>query len=145
MEAWKTTLGVLRDLGLEETAVWSSLTVIKWLTGHQTWFEEKLSDQTQAYGVLESLFRDSEVQQFLQMNRHNDIWWYNKEAFEEMLWWLMLVAALTVGSDSLRSVNAVVEELQRCYAIIQTWQKAGEKSEYQVEKLLEWVRKYGRH
>ncbi len=137
----KTTLGVLRDLGLEETAAWSSLTVIKWLTGHQKWFEEKPSDQTQAYGVLESLFRDSEVQQFLQMNRHNDIWWYNKEAFEEMLWWLMMVAALTIGSDSLRSVNAVVEELQRCYAIIQTWQKAGEKSEYQVEKLLEWVRK----
>jgi len=57
----------------------------------------------------------------------------------------MMVAALTIGSDSLRSVTAVVEELQRCYAIIQTWQKAGEKSECQVEKLLGWVRKHGRH
>jgi hypothetical protein len=74
------------------------------------------------------------------MNRYNDIWWYNKEAFEEMLWWLMMVAALTIGSDSLRSVNTVVEELQRCYAMIQTWQKAGEKSDYQVEKLLELLR-----
>jgi glycosidase len=132
----KTTLGVLRDLGLEETAAWRSLTVIKWLTGHQSWFEKKPSDQKKAYAILESLLRDSDVQQFLQMNRYNDIWWYNKEAFEEMLWWLMMVAALTIGSDSLRSVNAVVEELQRCYAIIQTWQKAGEKSEYQAEKLL---------
>jgi glycosidase len=132
----KTTLGVLRDLGLEETAAWRSLTVIKWLTGHQSWFEKKPSDQKKAYALLESLLRDSDVQQFLQMNRYNDIWWYNKEAFEEMLWWLMMVAALTIGSDSLRSVNAVVEELQRCYAIIQTWQKAGEKSEYQTEKLL---------
>jgi glycosidase len=132
----KTTLGVLRDLGLEETAAWRSLTVIKWLTSHQSWFEKKPSDQKKAYAILESLLRDSDVQQFLQMNRYNDIWWYNKEAFEEMLWWLMMVAALTIGSDSLRSVNAVVEELQRCYAIIQTWQKAGEKSEYQAEKLL---------
>jgi glycosidase len=132
----KTILGVLRDLGLEETAAWRSLTVIKWLTGHQSWFEKKPSDQKKSYAILESLLRDSDVQQFLQMNRYNDIWWYNKEAFEEMLWCLMMVAALTIGSDSLRSVNAVVEELQRCYAIIQTWQKAGEKSEYQAEKLL---------
>jgi hypothetical protein len=136
----KTTFHVLRDLGLEETAAWSSLTIIKWLTGHQTWFEEKPSDQKKAYAILESLLRDSDVQEFLRINQYNDILWYNKEAFEEMLWWLMMVAALTIGSDSLRSVNAVVEDIQRCYTMIKTWQKAGEKSEYQIEKLLERVR-----
>ena len=77
----KTMLGVLMGLGLEEGAAGSSLTVIKWLTGHQTWFEEKPSDQKQAYAILESLLRDSEVQQFLRMNLYDDIWWYNKEAF----------------------------------------------------------------
>ena len=136
----KTILGVLKDLGLEETAAWNSLTAIKWLTGHQTWFEKRPSDQKQVHAILESLFRDSDVQEFLRINRYNDIWWYNKEAFEEMLWWLMMVAALTIGSDSLRPVNAVVEEIQRGYAMIQTWQKAGEASDYQVEKLLERVR-----
>jgi hypothetical protein len=70
------------------------------------------------------------------VNQYNDIWWFNREAFEEMLWWLMMVAALTIGSDPLRPVNAVVAELERCYSMIQTWQKAEEKSEYQVEKLL---------
>jgi hypothetical protein len=127
---------VLRDLGLEETAAWGSLTVIKWLTGHQRWFESKPSGREQAYGILELLLKDSDVQQFLQVNQCNDIWWFNKEAFEEMLWWLMMVAALTIGSDPIRPVNAVVEELQGCYSIIQAWQKAEEKSEYQVEKLL---------
>jgi hypothetical protein len=75
------------------------------------------------------------------VNQYNDIGWFNKEAFEEMLWWLMMVAALTIGSDPLRPVNAVVEELQGCYSMIQTWQKAEEKSEYQVEKLLELLKK----
>jgi glycosidase len=136
----KTILSVLRDLGLEETASWSSLTAIKLLTGHQRWFEVKPSDQRQAYAVLESLLKDSEVQQFLGVNQYNDIWWFNREAFEEMLWWLMMVAALTIGSDPLRPVNAVVAELERCYSMIQTWQKAEEKSKYQVEKLLETLR-----
>jgi hypothetical protein len=74
------------------------------------------------------------------VNQYNDIWWFNKEAFEEMLWWLMMVAALTIGSDPLRPVNAVVAELEKCYSMIQKWHKAEEKSEYQMEKLLEIVR-----
>ncbi len=140
IEEWgfgKTLFGVLRDMGVEEAAARNSLTVIKWLTSHQTWFDSKPSGQEQAHGILELLLKDSDVQQFLQVNQSNDIWWFNKEAFEEMLWWLMMVAALTIGSDPLRPVNAVVEELQGCYSTIQMWQQAEEKSEYQVEKLLE--------
>jgi hypothetical protein len=139
IEEWgfgKALFGVLRDLGVEEAAAWNSLTVIKWLTTHQRWFEAKPSDPKKNDAILESLLRDGDIRQFLQVNQCDDIWWFNKEAFEEMLWWLMMVAALTIGSDPLRPVNAVVEELQRCYSIIQAWQGAEEKSEYQVEKLL---------
>jgi glycosidase len=143
MDEWrfgKIIFGVLRDSGLDEAAAWSALTIIKLLTGHQRWFEAKSSDQKQAYAILVSLFKDGEVQQCLRVNQFNDIWWFNKEAFEEMLWWLMMVAALTIGSDPLRPVNVVIKELERCHSIIQTWQKAEKKSEYQVEKLLEIVR-----
>jgi len=57
-----------------------------------------------------------------------------------MLWWLMMGAALTIGSDPLRPVNAVVAELERCYSMIQIWQQAEEKSEYQIDKLLSILR-----
>ena len=139
IEEWgfrKPILAVLGDLGMEEITAWNSLAVIKWLTSHQKWFESKPSGQEQGYAILEELLRDSDIRQFLQVNQCNDIWWFNKEAFEEMLWWLMMIAALTIGSDPLRPVHAVIEELQGCYSIIQTWQRAEEKSEYQVEKLL---------
>jgi hypothetical protein len=139
IEEWgfgKPILAVLGDLGMEEALAWNSLTVIKWLTSHQKWFESKSSGQEQAYTILEELLKDSDVRHFLQVNQCNDIWWFNKEAFEELLWWLMMVAALTIGSDPLRPVHAVIEELQGCYAIIRTWEKAEEKSEYQIEKFL---------
>jgi hypothetical protein len=32
-----------------------------------------------------------------------------------MLWWLMIVAALTIGSDSLRSVNIVAVFMGEVY------------------------------
>jgi hypothetical protein len=132
----KTIFGVLTGLGLEEGAAVSSLTVIKWLTGHQRWFEAKPVNQKSAHAKLELLLKDGDLREFLQINQYKDIWWFNKEAFEEMLWWLMIVAALTIGSDPLRPVNAVIEELERCYSMIQGWQQAEEKSEYQVGKLL---------
>ncbi len=133
----KTIFSVLRDLGLEETAAWRVGTLVKLLTRHQRWFQVKPLDQKQAHAVLESLLKDSEVQQFLGVNEYNNIWWFNKESFEDMLWWLMLIAAVKISSDPLRPVKAVVAELERCYAIIQAWQQAEEKSECQVEKLLE--------
>ncbi len=135
----KTIFGVLTGLGLEEGAAVSSLTVIKWLTGHQRWFEAKPVNQKSAHAKLELLLKDGDLREFLQINQCKDIWWFNKEAFEEMLWWLMMVAALTIGSDPLRPVNAVIEELERCYSMIQGWQQAEEKSEYQVGKLLEAI------
>jgi glycosidase len=132
----KTIVSVLGDLGLEEEATWRSLTLVKLLTGHQRWFDVKPSGQKRAYAILESLLKDGEVHKFLQVNRYNDILWFNKEAFGELLWWLMMAAALAISSDPLRPVNTVVEELKGCYSIIQTLQEAEQKSEYQIEKLL---------
>ena len=136
----KSILAVLEGLGLEEASAGNSLIVIKLLTTYQRWCAMKGSDEKQAYTTLESLLKDHQVREFLRVNEYNNIWWFNKEAFEEMLWWLMMVAGLTIGFDPLRPVKSVVEELQECYAIIQTWQKAEEQSEYQVEKLLSSLR-----
>ena len=132
----KTISDVLKDLGFDESIAWRVVPLIKLLTRHQGWYEMNQPVQKQAITLLKSLFEDDEAKPFLGVNQYNDIGWFNKEAFEEMLWWLMMVAALTIGSDPLRPINAVVAELERCYSIIQTWHEAGEKSEYQVEKLL---------
>jgi hypothetical protein len=136
----KTISDVLEELGLDDETTWRAVILVKLLTSHQRWFEVKPPDQKQTSAILESLFKDDEVQQFLQVNRYDDIWWFNKEAFEELLWWLLLIAAVEIGSDPLRPINEVVKELNGCYSMIQTWQKAEEQSEYQVEKLMEGVK-----
>ncbi len=132
----KTIASVLGDLELEETSVWKSVSVVKLLTRHRRWYEVKRSDQNQAYRVLESLLKDGEVHQFLQVNRYNDILWFNKEAFHEFRWWLFLAAAVEISSDPLRSAGEVVKDLGDCYAITQALHHVGKRSEYQIEKLL---------
>jgi hypothetical protein len=66
--------------------------------------------------------------------------WFNKEAFEEMLGWLMLEATVEISSDQKLSANEVVKEVEGCHEIIQKLKEAQKKSGYQIEKLLEAVR-----
>jgi len=135
----RTISDVLKDLGLNEATALRAVILVKLLTRYQRWFQARPSEQKQAYAILESMFKDGDVQQFLQMNQYNNIQWFNKEAFEEMLWWLMLTAAMEISSDLLRPGNGM-EELRRCYSMIQIWQEAEKESEYRSEKLLSIVK-----
>jgi glycosidase len=132
----KTIAEVLMELELDEATTWRALTLIKILTSHQRWFDQKA-----VYQVVEKLLKDSEVQQFLLVNRYNEILWFNKEAFEELVWWLMLVSAIEIGFDPLRPVKELMRNLERCWSMIQTLQEAEQKSEYQIEKLLELLKR----
>ncbi|MBM4278993.1 MAG: alpha-amylase, partial [Deltaproteobacteria bacterium] len=101
----------LTYFGVEEGAAGRSVTLTKLLTHHQRWFKEET-----VYRVIENLLKDGEVQQFLEVNQYDDILWFNKEAFEEMLWWLMLTAALEIGFDPLRPAKEVVRGLEKCWS-----------------------------
>jgi hypothetical protein len=138
IDEWRlgnTIASVLRDLGLGEEAAWRSVTLIKLLTGHQRWFEEKVPHK-----LLESLLKDHEVHQFLQVNRYNDILWFNKEAFDDLLWWLMALAAVEISSDPQRPANQAAKDMEDFNGTIQKLKEATRKSGYQVEKLLEILR-----
>jgi glycosidase len=132
----KIISGVLRDLGLDDVRAWHTVTVIKLLTTHQRWFETQVSEKTPAYQILESWLRDSEVQGFLQVNRYQDVLWFNQEAFEQLLWWMLLVATIVLNAEPDRSTTEMTEEIVQCYDIIQQLRQAEQQSEYQVEKLL---------
>jgi len=132
----KIITGVLRDLGLDDVRAWHTVTVVKLLTTHQRWFEKQVSEKTPAYQTLESWLRDSEVQGFLQVNRYQDVLWFNQEAFEQLLWWMLLVATIGLNAEPDRSTTEMTEEIVQCYDIIQQLRQAEQQSEYQVEKLL---------
>jgi len=125
----------LAELGMDESTTWKAVTLVKILTSHQRWFDQKA-----AYQVMEKLVKDSEVQQLLQVNRYNDILWFNKEAFEELIWWLMLISAIEIGFNPLRPVKELMNGFERSWSMIQSLREAEQKSEYQVEKLLETLK-----
>jgi hypothetical protein len=119
------------------------------LVGHQQWYIQKdVEESLTPYSVLHKWLKDSGIQHFLQINRYQGVLWFNREAFEELLWWMYTVAALQIVAGQPRSAqaeaaiegeNGAGAQLESLYMLIMRLQKAEQRSSYQVEKLLEAV------
>ncbi len=132
----KIIVNGLLDLKVEEPTAKRLVALIKLLTRHQRWFEVGRSERSQTYQVLDSLLRDDDIQKFVNVNRYDNILWFNKEAFEELLAWLMLIAVVNRGSNPLLSPTEIVKEIGKYYEMIQEIGEAQARSDYQVDKLL---------
>jgi len=146
----KIIAGVLvQALGMNEATAWQAVTVIKILTTHQGWYRDAdgtdptSADKKLPSCLLQSLLEDGDVQQFLQVNRYQGTLWFNKEAFDQLLWWLQLLAVVEISADRLRPPDSVAQEIKACGSILGDLQRAGDQSGYQVEKLLEVSRRRG--
>ncbi len=136
----KIIAAVLQDLGLDEAAAWQSVAIVKLLTTHQCWFDAETPRKKRAYQALEIILKDQEAQRLLQVNRYQGLLWFNKEAFERMLWWMLILAVIEEASaPGERPADEVARRIVEHYDVVHELQKAEAKSEYQVEKLVEAV------
>jgi hypothetical protein len=89
--------------------------------------------------VLEAWLQDGEVQRFLQVNRYQDVLWFNKESLDQLLGWMFIVTATAISAGPARPASKVARGIAACYDVIVQLQRAAEKSGYQLDKLLEAV------
>jgi hypothetical protein len=132
--------GSLRDFGLDDASLSKAITTIKLLTSRQHWFQVEIEPEKWIYQVVNSLLKDSEARQFLSVNRHQDILWFNKEAFEELLWWMVVLAVINTFSTPQPEKPDRANKIVHYYHAVMQIQKAGEASKYQVEKLIELLK-----
>ncbi|GAB4538098.1 MAG: alpha-amylase family glycosyl hydrolase [Anaerolineae bacterium] len=133
----KIVAGSLGDLGLDEDRAWQTVALVKLLTTHQRWFAAPGLTEQHAHQVLETWLKDSEVQAFLRVNRYQGVLWFNQEAFEQLLGWMLMVAAIALSADSALPPAETTRNIVACYHVIQRLLWAGQQSGYQLEKLLE--------
>jgi hypothetical protein len=141
MDEWRLSnhwATVIRDLGQEEGAAWWSVATMRMLVKHQAWCAAPAAGQEHAYQVLVSWLKDGEVQRFLQINRHLGILWFNRESFDQLLPWMLTVAAVRITAEgSSGEEDGVAEAIVACYDLIERLRAAEQASEYQVVKLME--------
>jgi hypothetical protein len=132
----KLIAGALRDFGLSDAQAGQSVAAIKLMTAHQRWHRRRDKRENRAYRLLEAWLEDDETKQFLKVNRHNDILWFNQEAFEALVGWMFVAAVVSLGADEKSTPPAIAKEISAAHDVVKALLKAEKKSQYQVERLL---------
>jgi glycosidase len=125
-----------QQLGLDGAPAWRATQGIKLLLDITGSVDGADNPGQQAYHLLETVLKQPEGQHFLQINRSEGVLYFNKEAFAELLWWLLALAAITSSTDPTRLPAEVAVELGQRYALVQHLRQAEAQSGYQVEPLL---------
>ena len=132
----KTILNMLRDLGADEALAARGVLLVNALIGQEGCFKAQVNEAKPAYRVVEALLKDDDVRGFLKVNRYQDVLWYNKEAFDQLLGLLLLAAVIDVTSAPDKTDQEAADELSAYYAIVKELHAAKAHSDYRVEKLL---------
>jgi len=150
MDEWmlnKIFVSALNDLGLDERSNWRAVTLVKLLTSHHTWWKfiddkQAKGSRAAAYNILTSILSDSDALSYLGVNRHQDVLWFNKEAFEDLLWWLFIISVVEISGihNKTGQTDAGVKLILRSFNEISNLVSNAQASGYKLEKLLDLVK-----
>jgi len=122
----------LKGLGFGDYEAYKACQAIKWMLINTNWLTEK--DLTPSE-LLEQWLQDEQFKEYLELNEYNQVFWFNKEKFETMLWYMHIAAILRYASDPSISSVEQVEAILRAEPIFDALQKAFAQSEFRLDKL----------
>jgi len=135
----KVLVGELRELGLDEAQAARAVALAKVLTSHQSWYEANdNAPALHAYQVVGDLFQDLDVQLYLAVNRYQQTLWFNKESFQDLMWWLTTIAVVQIAAHE--PPTRIAARIGAAYGIVKGLTRAATQSEFQVERLLQLAR-----
>jgi glycosidase len=126
------------ELGLDYDQAKSGVTILKVLVDQQNWVNDV--EQATPYTLLSQWLSKESIRSFLQINRYRDKLWFNKEAFESMMWWMMTIGLIQLVSDPEKSLTNTIENLFDSWELVEAILAAETASEFQLEKLLEGLK-----
>ena len=146
----KIVAQAFQSLGIDPDFAWQSVGLIKILTSNQSWFRRNYQTKENILLFLRSLFQDVDVQQFISVNRYQNSLWFNKEAYERLMWWLYVIGIVQLLSDGViinptedglgfeieSDMSRYSQKIIDCYLVISEALHAGENSGYQVDRLV---------
>jgi len=118
-----------------------AVTLIKQLLDYRSWVATDTETATlSAYPLLYRALQVHEVQVYLGINRYQGILWFNQEAFEQWLWWLMTVYTIDTLLEHPADFAQAADQIVMFYGVVTQLLEAQAVSDFQVAKLLQAAR-----
>jgi glycosidase len=133
------------DSGAPEGEAWRRMALIR-LLGHLPLpgSVAALHEAARPAALVKALIANEAVRPYIQVNVWDEVSWFNRESYEQVLWWMQAMDALDAVSAGPSPVSAAGSaaaaarakaRLHEADRLIAALQRAGEASGYQLDKL----------
>ncbi len=152
MDEWllhKLISEALHGMGLDLERAQKCSNLVGILTKFQHDFKvlDEQSDQINLF--IQDMLSDVDIQRYLQIHRYQDVLWFNKESFEELVWWMFALSVFEISLEenrirdqaklTARQKSHLANRVQTSYKIVQQLLLAESESGYRVEEFLEII------
>ena len=127
----KWFVDAMRDLELDDAACDLGIFTLKLLLSN--YISEDARAGMPASVVVRRALSDPDIQAYIKLNRYQGVLWFNKEAFEMLLWWVKFIALVEMETGEVDSSDPSQLAL---FEVIQAVTEAVAVSEFRVDKLL---------
>lgn len=130
-----------RQLGIDQADAMRLPMTLRLILSQQRWYEQTAGLPVRR--IVENWLADPDLQRYLGINRYKDVLWFNKEAFEDFLWWMVALSLLQATASTDWSAAHLVERLIGSYEIAATLMQRSTESGFRVNKLLDSLHEAG--
>jgi len=138
MDEWginRQIQNLLEEIGFDYHQAQSGVTILNLLIRQQDWITD--IEEMTSLGLLERWLTQDEVRSFLNINRYRGKLYFNKEAFESMMWWMLTIGVISIASNPEKSLAEFIENLFIAFDRIIDLLTAEKESGYQLDILLQ--------
>jgi glycosidase len=126
-----------QNLGLKEGKVRHLLDALRMMVMLQNWYQPDLEKNLK--GICKEWLATDELKRFLQINLYEGVLWFNREAFNELLGWLRVLALVHGHGPTGYDASAVAERALLTEDLLNRLAAAGKASAFQVDRFLDFL------
>ncbi|MFI5258205.1 MAG: alpha-amylase family glycosyl hydrolase [Candidatus Limnocylindrales bacterium] len=126
---------VFRDLGLDDGAAWRLVALIRMLRSLPLPASVAgLAAAERTPALVRALVADEAVRPYIRVNVWEGVSWFNRESFDQVLWWMLALDALDVA-ESAEAKVATAKRLAAAERLTAALAGAAASAGYQLDKL----------
>ncbi len=132
----------LRSVGYSDHEAWKNSQALIWMLSIKELplLKTEKSMKDTALAIFNNSLGNQDFKDFLEVNRYNEIDWYNGERFDQMLSLWQAAQIILVFSDQKRKQPEIKARLESIHGIVSHFAQAGKLADYQIEKLIKALR-----
>lgn len=135
----KLMAAAFEDAGFSDEDAWWAVLLVNILIAHEDAYMTPLAEMP-LYDRIRELLQAADVQQYLQVNRYQEVLWFNQERFESLIFWTKLLSFVVTLVDN----KGDEIDLEKSIVQFDLLMTAMEKSEYRVDKLLQGIKEHNK-